>query len=84
MKKVGIGDLIVFHVPRMRCGGIFRVVKGYFRSNERIWPDDVYPHRIIIEPYLVPESPVDIRDIYYEYIEKPSSGYFRKKLQRNS
>jgi len=81
IKKVSIGDLIVFHVPPMRCGGIFRVVKGYFRSDERNWPDDVYPHRILIEPYLVPDSPVDIRDVYYEYIGKPPSGYFRKAFR---
>lgn len=81
MKKVSIGDLVVFHVPKMRCGGIFRVIKGYFRSYERIWSDDVYPHRISINPYLVPNSPVDIRDMFRKYIGKPSQGYFRKSFR---
>lgn len=77
MKKVVVGDNLLVHVVGMKCAGIFRVTEPYFYSEERIWPDDTYPHRVRFEPLLAPPEPVDIREFYYSVFTIQPTGYFR-------
>lgn len=77
IKRVRVGDNLVIHVPPMRCGGIFRVTKPHFHAEKPIWPDSPYPHRIRIEPVIVPPRPVDIRRAFTMMIGTNPAGYFR-------
>ena len=78
LRRSAAGDDILVHIVGMKCAGIYRVTEPYFRSEEPIWPDDVYPHRIRFEPALAPPEPVDIKQFYYSFFPtKSPQGYFR-------
>src|SRR5206468_1469819 len=54
------------------------IARPYFHSDEPIWPDDLYPHRIQFEPRFAPREPVDIKQFYYSFFPTMSpQGYFR-------
>jgi len=83
LKQVAVGDSVLVHVVGMRCAGIFRVTHPYFRSEDPVWPDDVFPHRIRFEPALVPPEPVDIKAFFQEFFAPMSpAGYFRMPFRR--
>ena len=82
IQRTEVGDDMLFHLVGMRCAGIYRVTKSYFKSEEPIWPDDVYPHRIQFEPLLAPPQPVDIKQFYYSFFPTMSpGGYFRTSFR---
>ncbi|MEM0211815.1 MAG: EVE domain-containing protein [Desulfurococcaceae archaeon] len=78
---VKIGDFLVFYIIPKKIGGIFRAVSEPFESEERIFSwidygkDEVFPFRVKIEPFLVPEKALP----FDRLIEKLS---FTKGLKR--
>jgi len=83
LKQVALGDDVLVHVVGMRSAGIFRVTHPYFYSEDPIWPDDVYPHRIRFEPAIVPPEPVDIKPVFSRFFPSISpGGYFRTSFRR--
>jgi len=62
IKKVKKGDFLVFYVSPKRIGGIFRVVSEPFFddsvlfSSEGFFEDERFPHRVKIEPVIVPKT----------------------------
>jgi hypothetical protein len=81
IKRVSVGDELLVHLVGMRTAGIFRVSQSYFHSEERIWLDGVYPHRVRFEPLIVPAEPVDIREFYYPVFMFQPRGYFRSAFR---
>ncbi len=78
IERAAVGDDLIVHIVGMRCAGIYRIARPYLYSEEPIWPDDVYPHRIQFEPALAPPEPVDIKQFYYSFFPTMSpQGYFR-------
>lgn len=81
IKLAKVGDEIYFHVQGMRAGGIFVVTKEYFKDETKVWDDDLYPNRIGIEPRIMPPSPVDIRQFFYQNFNVKPSGFFWKSMR---
>ena len=78
IKRAVVSDDLLVHVVGMKCAGIYRIARPHFHSEEPIWPDDVYPHRVQFEPVLVPPEPVDIKQFYYSFFPTMSpQGYYR-------
>src|SRR5256885_9871051 len=80
MKRVQKGDSVIVYVTGLKCAGIFQVTEPYFSSVERVWEDDLYPHRIKFHPIpgLVPSEPIDIRQFFSSFFPTISAGgYFR-------
>ncbi|TET89590.1 MAG: EVE domain-containing protein [Methanomassiliicoccales archaeon] len=83
LKNVQVGEYVLFYVRGMTVSGIVRVTKPYFYSEERIWKDSLYPHRVLFEPDLVSEETVNIRQFFYSFFPGMApSGYFRKAFRR--
>jgi hypothetical protein len=78
IKSVAMGDDMVVHIVGMKCAGIFRITKPYFHSEERIYSDDLYPHRVLFEPLVAPKEPVDIKSFFYSTFRVDPRGYFRR------
>jgi len=64
IESVKRGDYLVFYVTPKRIGGILRAASEPFVSNEKIfsWADfgreEVFPHRVKLEPAVVAKEPV--------------------------
>lgn len=83
LEEVEVGDYILFYVRGMTVAGFVRVTKPYFYNEERIWKDDVYPHRISFESELVLEERVNVTQFFYSFFPSMApSGYFRKAFRR--
>src|SRR5439155_21444852 len=69
MKRVRKDDLLLVYVTGLKCAGIFRIIETHSMSEERVWDDDLYPHRIKFEviPELVPPNPIDIRQFFSSF-----------------
>src|SRR6266571_7923544 len=50
MRRVRKGDSLLVYVTGLKCAGIFEITEAYFSSNEAVWEDDLYPHRVKFEP----------------------------------
>jgi predicted RNA-binding protein with PUA-like domain len=50
-KNVQKGDLVFFYIkaPVQKIFGIYKAKSLYFSSSTKIWPKDVYPHRVEID-----------------------------------
>lgn len=83
IKEVEIGDKLLVYIKGLLCPGIFEVTEPYFCSEDPIWDDDAYPHRIRFKPLIQPEQPEDIRQFYYQFFSGLSpAGYFRRGFRR--
>jgi len=64
MEELSPGDLLVFYVRPKRIAGIFKAASKPFVDKKRIFSsegfrtDEVFPHRVRLEPVLVPPEPV--------------------------
>lgn len=66
IESVKSGDYLVFYVMPKRIGGIFKAASEPFESSEKIFSwaefgrEEIFPHRIRLEPIDVPKEPVPI------------------------
>jgi len=69
IESVKRSDYLVFYVTPKRIGGIFRAVSERFESKEKIfsWADfgreEVFPHRVKLEPVVVAKEPVSFDEL---------------------
>lgn len=53
-ERVQTGDAIFAYIPGPRViAGLFRASEGYHFSEQLIWPDGVYPHRVNVAPEVL-------------------------------
>lgn len=60
------GDKLMFYVKPMRIGGIFEVVSKPFRANTMIFESGAYPHRIKLNPVIIPKKFLEFRPLIDE------------------
>jgi hypothetical protein len=63
IKRIKIGDSVLFYLTGMKIAGICKVVKEYYYDNTKVVKDGIYPHRFGIEPIKKPKIPVDVRKL---------------------
>ncbi len=79
MEELHAGDLLVFYVRPKRLGGIFKAVSEPFVdrrpvfSSEGFRAGEVFPHRVRLEPVLVPPEPVPFEPLV------PELGFIKNK-----
>ena len=85
MQRVKIGDQILIHLTENRTAGICKVVREYFEDDSKVWEsDDVYRHRIGIEPLKLPPFPIDAKYSYDKYLQAEHGnprGYFGNAIR---
>ncbi len=84
IKRMKKGDEIVIYLTGMKLAGICKVVSDYFYDDTRLWDDGIYPHRIRIEPLLIPTYPIDTKKLYNVYLKYKgaSGGYFGQAIRQ--
>jgi len=84
IKRMKKGDEIVIYLTGMKLAGICKIVSDYFYDDTRLWDDGVYPHRIRIEPFLIPTYPIDSKKLYNVYFKYKGSpgGYFGQAIRK--
>jgi len=81
IESVKPSDYLVFYVKPKRIGGIFQAASEPFESNEKIFSwvefgtEEIFPHRIKLEPMTVPKEPVPIEAL----VSKMSFARGRKR-----
>lgn len=72
LARVKKGDFLVFYKVMEASGdeihppqvvGAFRAASNPFYDAKPVFKGDLYPHRVRVEPYVVPEKPVNFRDL---------------------
>lgn len=55
VKSMRDGDYVIYYISGGECrfGGTFRVRGEYYYDEERFWNDDIFPHRIDLDPITV-------------------------------
>lgn len=69
LMKVKLGDHLVVYLKEMKMAGICKVTREYFYDESEVWHDRIYPHRIGITKYKMPNQPIDIRKLYDDGIK---------------
>lgn len=83
LKKVGIGDKLLFYVKNKKLGGIFTVTKTY-RRDESV-KDKLYPDCIKFDTKGISKELVDISKINFkEIFGKELSGFVRNPMHKLS
>ena len=83
IKRIKLGDHVLFYLTGMKIAAICRVVKEYFYDDKKIVSDGVYPHRFGIEPIKIPKNPIDIKSLYDIYLKYKGAagGYFGQTIR---
>ena len=91
IKQVMPGDYLVFYVMPLRVAGIFRATSEGFESNKKIfrWGEfgkhEIFPHRVMLEPVILPEEPLQFRELIpkLRFItnKKMWSGHLRRAMR---
>lgn len=83
IKKMQKNDEIVVYLIGMKLAALCLVVSEYYYDETKIWDNGVYPHRVKIEPILIPINPVDIKKLYNIYLryKGSSGGYFGQSIR---
>ena len=73
-KQIRKGDRVVIYASETHSfTAICEVTKEHYVDSSPIWLDDIYPHRIGIEPLLVPEKPLELKQAR-ELANRPKLG----------
>jgi MoxR-like ATPase len=85
MQRMKIGDQILIHLIKNKSAGICKVVREYFEDSSKMWDsNDIYRHRIGIEPLKLPPFPVDAKYSYDKYLRTEhgaARGYFGNAIR---
>jgi len=78
ISKVKKGDFIVLFKKRdgetpSQIVGVFRAASDPFYDEKRIFKDEVYPHRVKLEPHVIPGQPLDFKPLV------PKLNFIRNK-----
>jgi predicted RNA-binding protein len=78
-----MNDEIVVYTVGMKLAAICRVSSKYYFDETKIWEDGIYPHRVKIEPILIPTDPCDIKKLYSVYLgyKGTPDGYFGQAIR---
>jgi len=69
IEEVRLGDYLVFYLMPRRVAGVFRAASEAFESREPIfsWGEfgrhEVFPYRVKLEPMIIPEEPLQFREL---------------------
>jgi len=81
-KQIQLGNIIIVYLKGFKLAGTVKVNKTYFYSEEKLWLNELYPHRIGFEPDNILEEPKNIRNFYYENFSEGPAGYFRTSIRK--
>jgi len=91
IERVRPGDFLIFYVKPKKILGIFKATTKQFKSGERIFDstgfseDEIFPYRIKLQPFALPENPIPIEKLIPELTfiisKRMWPGYFRKAMQ---
>jgi predicted RNA-binding protein len=90
IRKVQKGDFLVFYVSPKKITGVFQVASEPFEdwkeifSHEGFEKKEIFPHRVRVEPVLLPEKPVEFDHLIpkLKFIISKSKwmGYLRRAM----
>ena len=91
MGRVEPGDVLIFYVKPKRLGGAFKAASEPFTEKKPVFSSEgfpraeLFPHRVRLEPLIVPEEPVPIADIIPElgFVKNKEkwTGHFRRAMR---
>jgi predicted RNA-binding protein len=85
LQRIKTGDQILIHLTENKTAGICKVVREYFEDISIMWEgDEIYQHRIGIEPLKLPPYPIDAKNSYDKYLRAEhgsSRGYFGNAIR---
>lgn len=69
IKKVEIGDMLVFYMKPKKLVGVCRAKSAPFTSDEKIFvtrgfsEEETFPYRVRIQPFMIPRKPVSFESL---------------------
>ena len=79
--RVKPGDILVIYVKPKKIGGVFKVTSEPYEDRKKVFKwrkygkEDVFPHRVNLEPVIVSKEPVDLGEVI------PSLDFIQGKKQ---
>jgi predicted RNA-binding protein len=76
MQRIKIRDQILIHLTENKTAGICKVARDYYKDNSKMWHgNEIYAHRIGIEPLKLPPHPIDAKFSYDKYLLKEHGNH---------